>query len=86
MSPISTRVEKRAVPVRGPTSPMMLVYSFFAVAAIGALLLSLPVSSPDSEFTSPITAFFTSVSAMTGTGLIVVDTTDRKSTRLNSSH
>jgi len=76
MSPISTRVEKRAVPVRGPTSPMMLVYSFFAVAAIGALLLSLPASSPDSEFTSPITAFFTSVSAMTGTGLIVVDTTE----------
>ena len=76
MSPISTRVEKRAVPVRGPTSPMMLVYSFFVVAAIGALLLSLPASSPDSEFTSPITAFFTSVSAMTGTGLIVVDTTE----------
>ena len=55
---------------------MMLVYSFFAVAVIGALLLSLPVSSPDSEFTSPITAFFTSVSAMTGKGLIVVDTTE----------
>jgi trk system potassium uptake protein TrkH len=76
MSPIRTRVEQRAVSVRGPTSPMLLVYSFFAVAAIGALLLSLPVSSNESEFTSPITAFFTSVSAMTGTGLIVVDTTE----------
>jgi trk system potassium uptake protein TrkH len=53
---------------------MMLVYSFFAVAAIGALLLSLPYASTESEFTSLITTFFTSVSAMTGTGLIVVDT------------
>ncbi len=74
MSPVRTRVEQREVSVRGPTSPMMLVYSFFAVAAIGALLLSLPLSSTESEFTSPIGAFFTSVSAMTGTGLIVVDT------------
>lgn len=74
MSPIRTRVEQRAVSVRGPTSPMMLVYSFFAVAAIGALLLSLPISSTKSEFTSPIGSFFTSASAMTGTGLIVVDT------------
>ncbi|MCZ6538533.1 MAG: Trk family potassium uptake protein [Chloroflexi bacterium] len=60
--------------VRGPTSPMLLVYSFFAVAAIGALLLSLPVSSTESGFTPPVGAFFTSVSAMTGTGLIVFDT------------
>ena len=74
MSPIRTRVERRAVSVRGPTSPMMLVYSFFAVAAVGALLLSLPISSTESEFTSPIGSFFTSASAMTGTGLIVVDT------------
>jgi trk system potassium uptake protein TrkH len=76
MSPVSSRVERRAVPVRGPTSPMMLVYSFFAVAAIGAALLSLPISSTKSEFTSPIGTFFTSVSAMTGTGLIIVDTTE----------
>lgn len=74
MSPVRTRVEQREVSVRGPTSPMMLVYSFFAVAAIGALLLSLPLSSTESEFTSPIGTFFTSVSAMTGTGLVVFDT------------
>ena len=74
MSPIRTRVERRAVSVRGPTSPMMLVYSFFAVAAVGALFLSLPVSNTASEFLSPVGTFFTSVSAMTGTGLIVYDT------------
>ena len=53
---------------------MLLVYSFFVVAAIGAALLSLPVSSTESEFTAPVGTFFTSVSAMTGTGLIVFDT------------
>ncbi len=76
MSPIRAHVEQRAVSVRGPTSPMLLVYSFFAVAAVGALLLSLPLSSTKSEFTPPIGTFFTSVSAMTGTGLIVFDTTE----------
>jgi trk system potassium uptake protein TrkH len=76
MSPVRTRVERREVSVRGPTSPMMLVYSFFAVAAVGALLLSLPVANTASEFMSPIGTFFTSVSAMTGTGLIIVDTRD----------
>ena len=74
MSPVYAHVERREVPVRGPTSPMMLVYSFFVVAAIGALLLSLPISNRSTEFMSPITTFFTSVSAMTGTGLTLVDT------------
>ncbi len=74
MAPVHARVERREVPVRGPTSPMMLVYSFFAFAALGALLLSLPVSNTPGEFISPITTLFTSVSAMTGTGLILVDT------------
>jgi trk system potassium uptake protein len=76
MSPVRTRVERRSVSVRGPTSPMMLVYSFFAVAVVGALILSLPVSNTTSEFMSPITTFFHSVSAMTGSGLIFVDTRD----------
>jgi trk system potassium uptake protein TrkH len=76
MSPVHTRVERREVPVRGSTSPMMLLYSFFAFAVIGALLLSLPVSNTAEEFMSPITTFFTSVSAMTGTGLVIVDTRD----------
>ncbi len=74
MSPIHAHVVRREVPVRGPASPMMLVYSFFAVAAVGALLLSFPISNRPAEFMSPITTFFTSVSAMTGTGLVLVDT------------
>ncbi len=74
MAPVHARVERREVSVRGPTSPMMLVYSFFAVALVGAILLSLPVANSSGEFMSPIGTFFTSVSAMTGTGLIIVDT------------
>ena len=60
--------------MRGPTSPMVLVYSFFVVAVVGAILLSLPVANSSGEFMSPAVTLFTSVSAMTGTGLIVVDT------------
>lgn len=74
MSPVHAHVERRKVSVRGTTSPMMLIYSFFAVAVVGAILLSLPVSSTDSHFTSIIGTFFTSVSAMTGTGIVLVDT------------
>lgn len=74
MSPVVTHVERREVPVRGPTSPMILVYSFFAVAVVGALLLSLPMMNSTHHFVSPISTFFTSVSAMTGTGLIIADT------------
>lgn len=52
--------------------PQVLIIGFMAVMAIGAVLLKLPIAT-----TSPITwldAFFTSVSATTVTGLIVVDT------------
>jgi trk system potassium uptake protein TrkH len=76
MSPVRAHVERREVSVRGPTSPMMLVYSFFVVATVGAMLLSLPVANTTDEFMSPITTFFHSVSAMTGSGLIFVDTRD----------
>jgi len=74
MSPIATHIEHRRVPVRGATSPMVLVYSFFAVAVVGALLLSMPAMNSTHHFLSPIETFFTSVSAMTGTGLVVSDT------------
>lgn len=55
---------------------MILVYSFFAVIMIGALLLALPIASESGDFTSPIDAVFTATSAITGTGLVVVDTAD----------
>jgi len=74
IAPIRAHIEPRRVPIRGATSPMVLVYSFLGVAVAGALLLSMPAMNSTHHFISPIETFFTSVSAMTGTGLVVSDT------------
>jgi trk system potassium uptake protein TrkH len=47
---------------------------FVAVIAIGTLLLCLPFCSSEGNWTNPITALFTSTSAVCVTGLAVVDT------------
>lgn len=57
-------------------SPMLLVYGFAIVIALGTLLLALPISSKSGEFTSFVTSLFTSTSAVCVTGLVVVDTGD----------
>jgi len=46
---------------------------FIAVIAIGALLLLMPFSTSDGTWSDPITALFTSTSAVCVTGLSVVD-------------
>lgn len=51
-----------------------VVLGFGALMLLGALLLMLPVSSAQGEWTDPLTALFTSTSATCVTGLIVVDT------------
>jgi trk system potassium uptake protein len=61
--------------VRRPPSPgLVLVLGFLALSVIGMVLLILPVASNAGTWTSPLTALFTSVSAVCVTGLIVVDT------------
>lgn len=57
-------------------TPVILVYGFVAVIAIGTILLLLPVASKSGQFTSPVNAFFTATSAVCVTGLVVVDTAD----------
>ena len=52
----------------------LLVGGFAVLILIGASLLVLPVSSQTEQFTSPVTALFTSTSAVCVTGLVVVDT------------
>ena len=74
MAPVTIHVEPRTVSIRGATSPMSLVYSYFALIVIGAVLLVLPFSSKSGEFTPPIDALFTATSAATGTGLVLFDT------------
>lgn len=53
---------------------LILAYGFAGLIAIGTLLLMLPISSRTGQITSPITALFTSTSAVCVTGLAVVDT------------
>ncbi|OQS14911.1 ATPase [Nocardia donostiensis] len=59
----------------GPRHPARLVVLGFGLAAaVGTVLLMLPVSAESRTVTDPVTALFTSVSAVCVTGLIVVDT------------
>lgn len=57
-----------------PTYTQLIALSFFGVIAVGGLLLTLPISSADGAWTSPLTAFFTATSATCVTGLVVADT------------
>ncbi len=52
----------------------ILVYGFFTIIIIGAILLSMPFSSASGEFTPFVDALFTSTSAVCVTGLAVVTT------------
>ena len=57
-----------------PRPASVIVMSFALVIATGASLLTLPISSANGKFTSPLTAVFTATSATCVTGLSVVDT------------
>lgn len=50
-----------------------MAIGFLAIITVGCLLLMLPISSASGEFTSPLTAAFTAVSATCVTGLVVVE-------------
>lgn len=52
----------------------IIVVSFLILILIGGILLTLPFVSRTNTFTSPLDAFFTAISAVCVTGLIVVDT------------
>lgn len=56
------------------TSTQLIVIGFFAVIIIGALLLSLPVSSDSGKPTCFVDALFTATTSVCVTGLVVVDT------------
>ena len=52
----------------------IILLGYLGIILIGALALSLPVSSASGQWTPPQTSLFTSVSSVCVTGLIVVDT------------
>lgn len=52
----------------------LVAIGFIVLIGVGTLLLSLPISSANGTFTSPLDAGFTAVSASCVTGLITLDT------------
>lgn len=60
-------------PRRLVSSPYILLLGFILLIAAGGLLLLLPISSNEGGFTSPVTSFFTAISAATVTGHTVVN-------------
>lgn len=72
---MKTRLEKKPI-VKGWKIgwAQLIALGFAALILVGALLLCLPISSRTGEFTSPVDAAFTAVSASCVTGLITVDT------------
>ncbi len=66
---------RRVLARRRPLSPsQFLAFSFLAFIAIGGGLLSLPLAHAEGRHYGILDAFFTSVSAVCVTGLIVIDT------------
>ena len=59
---------------RALSPAQFIALSFLGAIAVGALLLSLPVSHAAGERVSFLDALFTAVSAVCVTGLVVVDT------------
>lgn len=74
IGPVQINVHRRSVSVRGPASPMLVVYGFLVLTAIGTTLLWLPFAHQGDGFTPLLTAMFSATSAITVTGLVVVDT------------
>lgn len=70
------RIALRVVPTpkASAPSPLLLIYGFAALIALGTLLLVLPFSSKTGAFTSTVDSLFTATSAVCVTGLTVVDT------------
>lgn len=52
----------------------LVVLAFLAATAVGTVLLMLPLAAESGQATGLLTALFTAVSGITGTGLAVVDT------------
>jgi trk system potassium uptake protein len=74
---VKPRDYKVATPtrIRRPPSPaVVLLVGFSILIGIGTVLLTVPISSAAGTWTDPLTALFTSTSAVCVTGLVLVDT------------
>ena len=76
LTPVRVTVTERKGPSRAMASPLILVYVFAGLIALGTVLLLLPTSNREDGFTPFVTALFTATSAATVTGLVVQDTAE----------
>ena len=74
MSPVRLTVTGRKVQSSVFASPLILIYAFIGLIALGTLLLLLPFTHHGGGFTPFVDALFTATSAATVTGLVTVDT------------
>ncbi len=74
MQPRTISDSPRRRPRRILTPPYVLLFGFICFIAVGSLLLTLPISDTQRQFTSPVTAIFTATSAVTVTGHTAVST------------
>jgi len=72
---LRNKLPRSRVPSRFFSSPFILIYGFATLIVLGTILLMLPISNTSASVPSFITAFFTATSAITVTGLTVVETT-----------
>ena len=66
--------------VQAPSAPLLLIAGFALASLLGAVVLSLPFSSADGSWTSPVISLFVATSAVCVTGLTPVDTATHWST------
>ena len=67
-------VTTRRVPSRFVASPLLIVYAFIVLIAVGTILLLMPFANTAGGFTPLLDALFTSTSAVTVTGLVTQHT------------
>jgi trk system potassium uptake protein TrkH len=72
--PESYRVAPRRRIGRPISPPLAVILGFLGLIAVGTVLLALPLASAAGTWTSPLVTLFTATSAVTVTGLVVVDT------------
>jgi trk system potassium uptake protein len=73
-TPVAVTSDKQLVKRRAINPWRAILLYFVGLIVIGTVLLMLPFSSATGNVTTPLTAFFTSTSAVCVTGLVVVDT------------
>ena len=75
IGPVKVTVGPRRVQSRAGTSPLIIIYIFGVLVAIGTVLLLLPFTHHGGGFTPFMVALFTATSAVTVTGLVIENTT-----------